>query len=193
LLRKLPFASLPRPTHLRTPRHFIALPPNLSLGNGDLNHTFSAVSVSTICVTHGDLKKLRLHSGLSSARVVSTTLVYYFPFLIRSFTETSFTSLSTFLAKMPFSFPAVVNVLFCTIVLFTASPVPCALTPYAPVPATCPSTPLGRAANEISSESSYINQRSIKTSTALAAFLKSRSITFFLSQLPVVALTTIGG
>jgi len=62
------------------------------------------------------------------------------------------------------------------------------------MPATCPSTPLVRAANGISSsESSYINQRYTKASTALTAFLKSTNATFCPWKLPVVALTTSGG
>jgi lysophospholipase len=99
-----------------------------------------------------------------------------------------------FLVKTPFSFYTVINVLFYVIVLVTASPVPRALTPYAPVPVTCPSTPLVRQANGISSsESSYISQRYPKASTALTAFLKSTNANFSPSQLPVVALTTSGG
>ena len=75
-----------------------------------------------------------------------------------------------------------------------ASPTPRALTGYAPIPATCPSTPLVRQANGISSaEQSYVNSRYTKASTALAAFLKSTNATFSPRKYPVVALTTSGG
>lgn len=78
--------------------------------------------------------------------------------------------------------------------LTTASPTPRALTGYAPVPATCPSSPLVRQATGISSsESSYIAARYAKASTALAAFLKSTNATFSPSKYPVVGLTTSGG
>ena len=78
--------------------------------------------------------------------------------------------------------------------LVKASPVPRALAPYAPVPATCPATPLVRVANGISSaESGYIKSRYSKASTALTAFLKTTNATFSPSKLPVVGLTTSGG
>lgn len=78
--------------------------------------------------------------------------------------------------------------------LTTASPTPRALTGYAPVPAICPTTPLVRQANGISSsEQSYINSRYSKASAGLTAFLKSTNATFSSSKLPVVALTTSGG
>jgi lysophospholipase len=78
--------------------------------------------------------------------------------------------------------------------LTLASPTPRALTGYAPVPGTCPTTPLVRAATGISSsESSYIAARYAKASTALAAFLKSTNATFAPSKYPVVGLTTSGG
>jgi hypothetical protein len=65
---------------------------------------------------------------------------------------------------------------------------------YAPVRATCPTTPLVRPANGISSsEQSYINSRYTKAPAALTAFLKSTNTTFSSSKLPVVALTTSGG
>ena len=95
---------------------------------------------------------------------------------------------------MPFSFHTTITALSFIFVLITASPVPRALTPYAPVPATCPATPLVRVASGISSaESSYISQRYPKASTALTAFLKTTNATFSSSKLPVVALTTSGG
>jgi lysophospholipase len=122
--------------------------------------------------------------------------------LLRIFPNSSFAHLqrlrsrplSTFLVNMRLSFHIVVNFLFYTVILVTASPVPRTLTPYAPVPAICPSSPLVRPATGISSsESSYISQRYTKASTALAAFLKSTNAIFSPSQLPVVALTTSGG
>lgn len=98
------------------------------------------------------------------------------------------------LFKMPSSFSTVIIALFSIFVLVTASPVPRALTGYAPVPATCPSTPLVRVANGISSaESSHISQRYTQASTALTAFLRSTNAIFSPSKLPVVALTTSGG
>jgi hypothetical protein len=81
-------------------------------------------------------------------------------------------------------------VLFLTIV----SPTPRALTGYNPVRATCPTTPLTRPANGISSsEQSYINSRYTKAPAALTAFLKGTDTTFSSSKLPVVALTTSSG
>ena len=95
---------------------------------------------------------------------------------------------------MLLSVSTVVVLLTSFFILVSASPTPRALTAYAPVAATCPSTPLVRQATSISSqEASYINQRYAKASTALTAFLTSTNATFNATKLPVVALTTSGG
>ena len=65
---------------------------------------------------------------------------------------------------------------------------------YAPVPATCPSTPLVRAASGISSsESTYITARHIAASTSLAAWLEKTNSGLPTANLPIVGLTTSGG
>jgi lysophospholipase len=102
--------------------------------------------------------------------------------------------LELLLFDMSFLFSNIVVALFPIFVFVAASPVPRALTPYAPVPATCPATPLVRVANGISSaESSYISQRCAKASAALTAFLQTTNAAFSPSRLPVVGLTTSGG
>lgn len=69
-----------------------------------------------------------------------------------------------------------------------------ALSGYAPVPATCPGTPLVRNATGIStSESSYISARAPLASAALGAWLKKVNSAFSTTNLPAVALTTSGG
>lgn len=69
-----------------------------------------------------------------------------------------------------------------------------ALSGYAPVPATCPSTPLVRTATGISaSESSYISARAPLASAALGAWLQKVDSAFSTANLPAVALTTSGG
>lgn len=69
-----------------------------------------------------------------------------------------------------------------------------ALSAYAPVPATCPSTPLVRTARGLStSESSYIASRAPVASAALGAWLKKVNSEFCTKHLPAVALTTSGG
>ncbi len=92
--------------------------------------------------------------------------------------------------------------------LTTASPLPRAVSGYAPIPATCPSTQLVRTASGISdAESSYIDQRYQKASQALEAWLKSVDESFDIGQggnggwsdwtgqgkAPVLALTSSGG
>ncbi|KAL9126624.1 MAG: hypothetical protein Q9175_007886 [Cornicularia normoerica] len=75
-----------------------------------------------------------------------------------------------------------------------SSAVQAALSGYAPVPATCPSTPLVRTATGISaSESSYISSRAPVASAALGAWLQKVNSTFSTANLPAVALTTSGG
>ena len=65
---------------------------------------------------------------------------------------------------------------------------------YAPVPATCPSTPLVRSGTSISnSEASYISARAPIASAALGAWLKKVNSAFSTTNLPAVALTTSGG
>jgi lysophospholipase len=93
--------------------------------------------------------------------------------------------------------------------LTAASPTPRALSPYAPVPATCPSTQLVRKASGVSAaEAAYIKQRYQKASQALESWLKSVDESFECGQggwgngggngnyggkAPVVALTSSGG
>ena len=91
--------------------------------------------------------------------------------------------------------------------LTTASPLRRAVSPYAPIPATCPSTPLVRAAIGISgAESNYIGQRYQKASQALESWLKSVDESFEIQdsqggwsdwggkgKAPVLALTSSGG
>ena len=75
-----------------------------------------------------------------------------------------------------------------------SSSVQAALSGYAPVPVTCPSTPLVRTATGISaSESSYISSRAPIASAALGAWLQKVNSAFNTSSLPAVALTTSGG
>ena len=75
-----------------------------------------------------------------------------------------------------------------------SSSVYAALSGYAPVPATCPVTPLVRTATGISaSESSYISSRAPIASAALGAWLQKVNSAFSTWNLPAVALTTSGG
>ncbi|MCJ1355197.1 MAG: hypothetical protein MMC33_005188 [Icmadophila ericetorum] len=65
---------------------------------------------------------------------------------------------------------------------------------YTPVKATCPSTPLVRAANGLSSsETAYISARQAVANPALAAWLTKTGAGFQTSKLPKVALATSGG
>ena len=74
------------------------------------------------------------------------------------------------------------------------SSVQAAISGYAPVPITCPSTPLVRTATGISAaESSYISSRAPIASAALGAWLKKVNSAFGTANLPAVALTTSGG
>ena len=69
-----------------------------------------------------------------------------------------------------------------------------AISGYAPVPITCPSTPLVRTATGISaSESSYISSRAPVAAAALGAWLQKVNPGFGTANLPSVALTTSGG
>ena len=79
--------------------------------------------------------------------------------------------------------PSVLAYLLSCAALCTASPTPRAVSGYAPVPATCPSTQLVRTASGISApESSYIDQRYQKASKALCSWLKSVDATFECGQ-----------
>jgi lysophospholipase len=86
--------------------------------------------------------------------------------------------------------------LFIALLFFSfaqTSPVRRALTPYAPVLATCPATPLVRNADRVSaSESSYISSRYTKAAANLVSWAKTTG-SFNVSKVPVVALTTSGG
>ena len=69
-----------------------------------------------------------------------------------------------------------------------------AATGYAPIPVTCPNSPLVRAASGLSaSESAYIAARQTTASMALGNWLQKVNSTFSTSNLPNVALTTSGG
>ena len=71
---------------------------------------------------------------------------------------------------------------------------PVAISGYAPVPATCPSTPLVRTASGVSSsEAAFIAARKSVASAALGNWLKKVDSSFQTSNLPTVALTTSGG
>lgn len=143
-----------------------------------------AFSIPLICVYNVSLK----------GAFVSATKTRFQLLMCTSSQSCFVPLLVVILFKMSSSFSTVVTTLFSIFALVTASPVPRALTAYAPVPATCPSTPLVRVANGISSaESSYISQRYTQASTALTAFLQSTNATFSPTKLPVVALTTSGG
>lgn len=87
------------------------------------------------------------------------------------------------------------HLILCLVPAFAIlSSVQAALSGYAPVPATCPNTPLVRTATGISaSESSYIAARAPLASAALGAWLKKVNSTFSTANLPAVALTTSGG
>ena len=65
---------------------------------------------------------------------------------------------------------------------------------FAPVRASCPSTPLVRPAHGLSpSESAYLNSRKSKADAALKSWLLKTNSTFHTSKLPTVALTSSGG
>ena len=84
--------------------------------------------------------------------------------------------------------------LFLISLLDLVSSAPVLTSGYAPVPATCPSTPLVRTATGISSsESAYIASRLPIASAALGKWLQEVNPSFNISNLPVVALTTSGG
>lgn len=70
-----------------------------------------------------------------------------------------------------------------------------ATTPYAPTTATCPSTPLVRQANGVSSsEASYISKRKVIASQALSAWLKKTGAGFSTPKTyPTLGMTTSGG
>ena len=65
---------------------------------------------------------------------------------------------------------------------------------YAPIPAACPSTPLVRPADGLSSsELAYLTGRKPKADAALKTWLQKSNSTFDTSNLPTIALTTSGG
>jgi len=70
-----------------------------------------------------------------------------------------------------------------------------ALSPYAPISTTCPSTPLVRAARGVSSkEAAYVRARAPKSAAALKAWLTKVNGEYAdAKKLPVVALTSSGG
>ena len=81
---------------------------------------------------------------------------------------------------------------FCCLLVSTVDAV--SLIAYAPKRSVCPSTPLVRPANSISSnEATYIAQRKPKADVALAQWLTKTNSGFGTSQLPTVGLTTSGG
>ncbi|KAI5276728.1 lysophospholipase [Aureobasidium subglaciale] len=68
------------------------------------------------------------------------------------------------------------------------------LTPYAPVSASCPSTPLVRTANSLGSdEAAYIAARKPQADAALAAWLQKTDSSFTTTDLPTVGLVLSGG
>jgi len=65
---------------------------------------------------------------------------------------------------------------------------------YAPIQATCPNTPLVRAATGLSSpESNYLKNRKSKAASGLKAWLRKTNQDFGTNNMPTVALTTSGG
>jgi lysophospholipase len=65
---------------------------------------------------------------------------------------------------------------------------------YAPRKANCPSTPLVRPANGLSSEeAAYRTNREVNTQADLKAWLQKTNAAFNTSNLPTVGLTTSGG
>jgi lysophospholipase len=67
------------------------------------------------------------------------------------------------------------------------------ISPYLPIPALCPSTPLVRPATSIGSqEASYVSSRKTKASASLAAWLAKQG-SFSTSSQPTVGLTSSGG
>lgn len=65
---------------------------------------------------------------------------------------------------------------------------------YAPILATCPTTPLVRPATGLSSsESTYLAARKTKAAAGLAAWLHKINASFGTTNLPTVALTSSGG
>jgi lysophospholipase len=68
------------------------------------------------------------------------------------------------------------------------------LTPYAPISASCPSTPLVRTANSVGTdEAAYIAARKPKSDAALAAWLQKTDSSFATTNLPTVGLVISGG
>ncbi|KAI4722051.1 lysophospholipase [Aureobasidium sp. EXF-10727] len=68
------------------------------------------------------------------------------------------------------------------------------LAPYAPVSASCPSTPLVRNANSVGTdEAAYIAARKPKADAALAAWLQKTDPSFATTNLPTVGLVLSGG
>lgn len=65
---------------------------------------------------------------------------------------------------------------------------------YAPVSASCPSTPLVREASSLSSsESAYYTARKSKADTALTAWLQKTNSSFATTDLPSIGLVLSGG
>ncbi|KAI5207140.1 lysophospholipase [Aureobasidium subglaciale] len=68
------------------------------------------------------------------------------------------------------------------------------LAPYAPVSASCPSTPLVRTANSLGSdEAAYVAARKPQADAALAAWLQKTDSSFATTDLPTVGLVLSGG
>jgi lysophospholipase len=65
---------------------------------------------------------------------------------------------------------------------------------YAPISAACPSTPLVRPADGLSTaESTYLGGRKLRANAALKSWLRKTNSAFDTSKLPTVALTSSGG
>lgn len=68
------------------------------------------------------------------------------------------------------------------------------LAPYAPVSASCPSTPLVRTANSVGTgEAAYIATRKPKADAALTAWLQKTDSSFATTNLPLIGLSISGG
>lgn len=109
----------------------------------------------------------------------------------QSFSLATLTLLSGNALAAPASAPAVVGSLYADGVQGLGKRA--ALSPYEPVSATCPNTPLVRDATELGSEeSSYIASRKQKADAALSAWLQKQG-SFSNGSQPIVALASSGG
>jgi len=109
----------------------------------------------------------------------------------QSLSLTALTLLSGNALAAPASAPAVVGSLYADGVQSLAKRA--GLSPYEPVSADCPATPLVRDATELGSEESgYVSSRKEKADAALSAWLQKQG-SFSNDSQPIVALASSGG